>query len=637
LRNEDETNEKFGDKTVFHHYIDENGFEIRGWQRLWCKVLVSYKKCKGLADHLYSRDENRMSLSTTQIAVYLCMFRYQINRVCRELLDIMGFKTKMKYRSYLCSVHKTLMVMGCSCREMFFGLKEYDHSSVWQVVASIGKDEAFSRIFNRDFKVESINQVQFCIDDGSSVEKAKKVVSIDEDGGYGLKTTFVEHQVKEIREKVRVEITSGGKTKFVNKMMKKQVLGETFIPNMVMKILRKARVTGSGVDLTFESLYRYYFENRASRNEVLTLLGKNTRRKANTLPIGKERLKSLLDNGGQNMHPTEIAVYKTFRDILENKFQFSSRLREFRWLYNKFEKEKEAVAAEKETINSISSVIFVKELPDTKTQEEKDNRRTIIKNWMDNRKIVARAKILHRRVNFLKTIDFDCVQSKRLEELRDQVNDSIDEIHNFKDPKLGDNVSKHKYFKDLMEDVELLIREIAHKHRYQSLHHPHKLLIDLYINQEGDYQYKTRSPPLECECISQKRERRMMAKEDKGIKAAQRRMYRAFKEESDRVVKSYSVGNSQKKGLYHYYVDSIEDYIAMLKERHEAFKVVEDKYKRDTEGKTEEECWAVDRDIPRIKYKLRLIGEKDEVGTFKYDRYEHGSIKDNLLDFEKLG
>jgi hypothetical protein len=512
-----EGNRSFKGKYVFTHYVDENGFDRFMKQRMWNKLLVSYKKCFGIAEEVEKCQEHNLSMDSCRLFTYLSLFRFEINRVCRKLIDLTGSQTRMKFRSTLCSFAKTINVYSdIEIRGVIHKMKEFKHSSVWQIKKLKEKEDVFNEIFKRDFKVESYNEIS--IKDRLTPSIYSTVQTISEFGMKIRKSVSREKiAMEERKEQVEIISKKTGKKLMRTRVKEYPMPDDDFIPYKLFVIKRKSIIKHDGIHLNFDKLYDYYLANRTTRNDELIFLKKHTRRKGNILPISKDRLKFLLDKNGEGINPWEIAAYKTFRDILENKYQFNSRLREFRWLYKKFAKERQAIQNEIEIIKSVKNVVLISRGEiEFEDEEGKQKRRERIKEIYNMKLEIEKTKQLRKRLHFIQQITYaNCFDNEPVIKLYDKIKEIEDKLRVYPDPRKCDEVEGFISLNKLYEESEKVIRQLAQKYRHRLLNHEEKKMLSNLVLIDGKYSFVDKKTLREiCECQAEYNERLQMSTED---------------------------------------------------------------------------------------------------------------------------
>jgi hypothetical protein len=486
-------------------------------QKMWNKLLVSYKKCFGIAEEIKKCQEHTLDINSCRLFTYLSLFHFEINRVCRKLINMTGRPTKMKFRSTLCSVAKTInLYSDIEVRAPISKMKEFKHSSVWQIKKLREKEDVFNDIFKRDFKVESYNELIIKDRIVPSIHTVTQTIS---EFGTKIKKSIDREKIVIEKKRKEVEYTSKktGKTSTRIKLQECVSPDSDFIPYKLFVLKRKSIIKHDGIHLDFNKLYDYYLANRTTRNEELILLKKHTRRKGNTLPMSKERLKNLLDNNGEGIEPWEIAIYKTFKDILENKYQYSSRLREFRWLYNKFAKERQAIQNEIEIIKNVKNVVLISRGKlEFETEEEKQKRRDRVKEIYDIKVIINKTKKLRNRFHFIKQITYaNCFNNEPIVELYGKIKEIENKLKVYPDPRQSSDVEGFSSLNKLYEESETVIRQLASKYKHRLLNHEEKKMLSNLVLIGDTYSFVDKKTFREiCECQAEYNERLKMSEED---------------------------------------------------------------------------------------------------------------------------
>jgi hypothetical protein len=375
-------------------YINEFGAKVRTKQTLAEKFNNELIKCSYF-EYIFLCEENKTikDFEVFKKVVFYILFQKNQQKVCRSFINNTGVKTRMKFRSLVCSIAKTIeMSSFIRVPSKIINLKEFKHSSAWSTKAPIHYETAFKNIFNREFK--TVVDYDFEIIDRSKEDVNMEIIKYD-----GQITREI--QENEMGFKPQPKPRPGRPTP------KRKIDPGKFIPFRAIKLKRKIIFKHDGMDLTFDKLYEFYSTHCALRQDELKDLGKVLRRKKNTLFIAKSRLKELLDSNGEGLKPQEISIYKTFKDMIEKKFEYSSRLKVFKWIYNKFKKEKASIENEMSLNESVKNIIILCSVPENPKNKEK--RLRFLERLKVRNELLMQLKKVQKKTKLLKMFTgYDC-------------------------------------------------------------------------------------------------------------------------------------------------------------------------------------------------------------------------------------
>jgi hypothetical protein len=202
---------------------------------------------------------------------------------------------------------------------------------------------------------------------------------------------------------------------------------------------------------------------------------------------------------------------------LENKFKFSSRLREFKWLYNKFAEEKQAIKNEIEIIENVKNVVLISRgfLKD-ETEEMRQKRRDRVKEIYNIKLEINKTKELRKRMGFIQQITYaNCFDNEPVIKIYEKIKEIENKIESYPKPRECANADEFIELNKLYYESETIIRQLAKKYRHRLLNHEEKKMLSNLVLMDGKYSFVDKKTFREiCECQAEYNERLKMSVED---------------------------------------------------------------------------------------------------------------------------